>query len=264
MDDSFKGKQHGNNKLIRTLENHILFLEEEIRRKNDFIEKILNFNNCSEKNTSEKPTQQDVFSQQNVNVNFRQKNPKNHTSRTDKSPVGAINDHLNDDTPTSYTAIIGDSIVKEIKGWQMSKSVGNNEKIIVKSFSGATTQDMESYILPSIEKKPQRIIIHTGTNDLKSDLSPNDIAGKIINLALKVNEHDIIPFISAIIPRDDNFNVKANEVNKCLHDHCQSRNIGFISHDNLDSKKHLNGSKLHPNKKGTSIISKNLLHAIKD
>ena len=61
---------------------------------------------------------------------------------------------------TTYTAIIGDSIVKDIKGkgWQLSTSVDVNDKIIVKSFSGSTTKDMENYILPSIKKQPKRIV----------------------------------------------------------------------------------------------------------
>ena len=62
---------------------------------------------------------------------------------------------------TTYTAIIGDSIVKDIKGkgWQLSTSVDVNDKIIVKSFSGSTTKDTkENYILPAIKKQPKRIV----------------------------------------------------------------------------------------------------------
>ena len=41
---------------------------------------------------------------------------------------------------------------------------------------------MESYIIPILEQNPETIIIHSGTNDLKSDSFPEEIARDIINL----------------------------------------------------------------------------------
>ena len=68
---------------------------------------------------------------------------------------------------------MGDSIVKDVKGWKSSKE---KDKVVVKHFSGAKAKDMESYIIPTLEKNPEAIIIHSGTNDLKSDSSPEKIA----------------------------------------------------------------------------------------
>ena len=45
------------------------------------------------------------------------------------------------------TVISGDSIVKEVKGWELSDE---NNKVVTKQFSGATTDDMKSYIQPTI------------------------------------------------------------------------------------------------------------------
>ena len=39
--------------------------------------------------------------------------------------------------------IVGDSIVKDANGWKLSKSL-TNEKISVKSFSGAATKQMST------------------------------------------------------------------------------------------------------------------------
>ena len=53
----------------------------------------------------------------------------------------------------------------------------------MKSFSGATTQDMKSYIQPTINNAPDRInCLHIGTNDLTSK-APNDIANAVVDLA---------------------------------------------------------------------------------
>ena len=41
------------------------------------------------------------------------------------------------------TVFLGNSIVKEIKGWDLSDQ---NNKVVTKYFSGATTDDMKSYV----------------------------------------------------------------------------------------------------------------------
>ena len=77
------------------------------------------------------------------------------------------------------TVILGDSIVKDVKGWKLSD---DKNKVVAKHFSGAKTKDMESYIIPTLERNPETIIIHSGTNDLKSDSSPEEIARDVIKL----------------------------------------------------------------------------------
>ena len=42
------------------------------------------------------------------------------------------------------------------------------KRVVVKSFWGATTSDMKHQIKPTIEKGAQQIVLHKGTNDLKS------------------------------------------------------------------------------------------------
>ena len=51
------------------------------------------------------------------------------------------------------------------------------------SFSGATTEDMKSYLVPLIEKKPDHIILNIGTNDLTGDTPEGSIVEKILGLA---------------------------------------------------------------------------------
>ena len=71
--------------------------------------------------------------------------------------------------------VVGDSIVKIVKGL-----------FVVRSFPGAKTDDMESYIKPI--KKPERVIIHCGTNYLKHN-TPQSIADNILSLA-KSNQQE--------------------------------------------------------------------------
>ena len=69
---------------------------------------------------------------------------------------------------------------------------------------------------------------------------------------MKNNGNSVI--VSGIVPRVDNLNNKATEVNNRLVLTCTERNIPFISHsESIDSSKHLNESKLHSNFNGINV-----------
>ena len=116
--------------------------------------------------------------------------------------------------------ILGDSVVKGVNGWKLSDE---KNKVVVKHFSGARAKGMESYIIPTLEQNPKTIIIHYGTNDLKSDSSPEDVARDIINLTTfcKTQTNNVI--LSSIVPRYYKLNKKATQVNKCLKKECEAR-----------------------------------------
>ena len=65
--------------------------------------------------------------------------------------------------------------------------------------------------------------------------------------------------ISGIVKRGDKLNGKAEMVNEILKASCQSRNIGFINHDNI-TRDDLNLSKLHLNKRGAEKLSSDFLN----
>ena len=63
-------------------------------------------------------------------------------------------------TSAKTTVILGDSIIQNLQGCKLGKET--NQRVVVKSFSGATTQDMKSYIQPTIDNAPDRICLHIG------------------------------------------------------------------------------------------------------
>ena len=78
------------------------------------------------------------------------------------------------------TVIFGDSIVKEVKGWELSEK---KIKVVTKHFSGATTDDKKSYIHSRVYCPAQFFVLHCGTNDLRQNTSAVEIAKKILELA---------------------------------------------------------------------------------
>ena len=78
----------------------------------------------------------------------------------------------------------GDSMVKHLNGWEISKKLNKNCKVFVKTFSGAKTACTHNYVNPSVRSSPNHFIFHVGTNDLSSNKSPEEIARSITDLAL--------------------------------------------------------------------------------
>ena len=57
-------------------------------------------------------------------------------------------------------------------------------KVVVKRFSGAKTKDMKSYVIPAVDQKPDNIILHTGTNALKTIDTPEETTIGIFHLGM--------------------------------------------------------------------------------
>ena len=109
-------------------------------------------------------------------------------------------------------------------------------------------------MLLSIEKDPECIVLHIGTNDLNSKKSEVDIAEDIVNLATSVKNKDIEVKISGLVPRGDVWEARRSKVNHVLHDLCNENEIELIEHLNIDPEKHLNNSKIHLNRHGDQIL----------
>ena len=92
-------------------------------------------------------------------------------------------------------------MVKGIYGWELSS---NNKKIIVKHFSGSTTEDMMTYVIPPLKRNPDRFIIHVGTNDLRSNQDPETIGRNIVEVVYNSKTDTNKVLISSIVPRRDN------------------------------------------------------------
>ena len=147
--------------------------------------------------------------------------------------------------------VIGDSMVKHLNGWEMSKKLNANCKVFVKTISGAKTTCTNDYVKPSVRKSPDHFILHVGTNDLSSNKSSEEIARSITDLAtsIKNEKHDVS--ISNIIIRTDvkKLEEKRCEENSFLGKLCKEKNYYLIDHSTRIKRNHLNKGKLHLNKK---------------
>ena len=99
--------------------------------------------------------------------------------------------------------VIGDSMVKHLNGWEMSKKLNGYCNVFVKTFSGAKIACMHNYVKPSVRSSSDHLILHVGTNDLLPNKSSEELARSITDLAtsIKNEKHDVR--ISNIIARAD-------------------------------------------------------------
>ena len=118
----------------------------------------------------------------NTSNENRKSAPKNKRKKNDQTKI--------------VTAIVGDSLIKDVYGWDLSD---REEKVAGKHFSGSTTGDMKNYIQPPLKRDPDRIIIHVGTNRLRSSQDLETITKNIIDIAKNnaTNKNEIL--VSSIV-----------------------------------------------------------------
>ena len=161
------------------------------------------------------------------------------------------------------TTIIGDSTIKNIKLKQVRDKLPPGEKVYIKSFNGATISQMYHYAIPSMEFNPDLVIMHVGTNDLRTDKTPKEIAMEIIDLSKSLSMEDNDYMISGMTARNDKFSEKAIMVNEELKSLCYENELIYIDNGNVIPRFHLSNDKLHLNDKGSYQLGTNFANAIR-
>ena len=120
---------------------------------------------------------------------------------------------------------------------------------------------MKDYVKPCIpEKNPDYVIFHVETNELNFELPPERIAILLINVAKSTQSNSRIVNMFDIVPRNDNFSIKAMKVNTTFSKMCHKEKMLFLSHSNIKPKTHLNKSKLLLDRNGYEKLGKNFVN----
>ena len=129
----------------------------------------------------------------NSNASNNLERQRRDTGKKNESASRAIRTEYNgqkDQNKSQKIVILGDSMIKNIKGWEISKKLQN---VNSRHFSGAKVRCMKDYLKPSLRENPDHFVLHVGTDDLDSDRSPDLIAKSIVNVAssLKTDKHEV-------------------------------------------------------------------------
>ena len=293
------------NLLIRTYESQIQYLKDELRRKDDIINNLFDIKKQTRDSKSclcTADSNQSYVSNMDKSVNnekpsYEWQYPRRYAKNLQQSELPPLetanryvdlqlnewtkeeNSESSEDVSTNdsprknrikrrgnkrIVTIMGDSMVKDVKQWSLQKSTPNS-KVFSKTFPGACTADMKDYVKPSMKHEPHLAILHTGTNDLRFEKSPSEIAGEIIDLgvSLKTPENEIV--ISSIIIRGDKLNSKATTVNEILYKKCSEKGILFLDNSNILLEHIQRGGHwggIHLNERGTEVLKQNFIDFI--
>ena len=199
----------------------------------------INENEDNDKDNNKDKQKQDVdeslISKEKQNITFRR---SKKFKKDKKSPDGhEVNNRGNADFQTNRNNtdkskrkkrvfIIGDSMIKKVNGFLLTRNINHKFIVKVRSFQGAKVKCMTDYVKPTINDFDlEHIIIHVGTNDLNSERTASQIANSVTNLQQSLKSINNTVTISLILPRNGELNNKAHEVNNRLVNMCKERNI---------------------------------------
>ena len=192
-------------------------------------------------------------------------NHLNDNNSSSQAPKQSASNSAQSTDQKPCVIIAGDSMLKFINGRKLSSQTSNQSLTYVKAFPGATVEDMSDYTMPSLRRKPEEVILHVGTNNLKFS-EQREIAEGIVNLGLKIQNHspDCKITISSLISRSDQtLNSKIKEVSKIVNQFAKQHARRTIPHSNIKNQ-HLNASGLHLNVQGTRLLAKNLISHLRN
>ena len=115
-----------------------------------------------------------------------------------------------------------------------------------------------SFGKPLLNREPDHLILHTGTNDLRGQ-NPEEIAKRIRLLAEQIYQKGITCAVSLLLTRsdDEDLDTKVKQVHDILLRTLPSA-IKVIEHNNI-SHHHLNNFCLHLNKRGDAALARNFI-----
>jgi len=133
-------------------------------------------------------------------------------------------------------------------------------QVSVRSFSGATSKDMIDYCKPLVNKKPNKLIFHVGTNDLtKNIVDSRENFETIIKYVRQVSPNTEIVLSNVCTRKDDpRLEPKRTELNNKISKIVNEYGLQMINNQNIDGSC-LAKKKLHLNTHiGIPRLAKNI------
>lgn len=154
-----------------------------------------------------------------------------------------------------YIEFVGDSMVNGLE----ERGFCKNHRVKIRKHPGATSTDILDHLKPVLRRKPTKIVVHAGTNDITNNINYLKNVKLMLKIANEESPSTKIAFSGLVarydIERGDQL---VADVNKRLKNFCLQNELDFISHENIEEED-LGKRKLHPNKKGLKKMVNNFL-----
>ena len=81
----------------------------------------------------------------------------------------------------------------------MKASLKSKEKVVIRSFPGASTDDLSFHSVPAVKRNPRPLVLHTGTNDFEEKKDDDQIARTFFGLVKTLKTDGNTLYVSGII-----------------------------------------------------------------
>ena len=159
--------------------------------------------------------------------------------------------------PKNTVLIAGDSMLSNIDETKLSHRYHTK----VRAFKGSSIEDLHDYLKPLLKKRPDKIILLIGTNDLQNKSVADILKGlKSLLDMIQSSIPNCKVVVSEIIRREDrkSLNGKLSEFNRAL----KTMNVDILRQQNITSQ-HLGRKGLHLNFEGNIQLAKNIIDKLR-
>jgi len=158
--------------------------------------------------------------------------------------------------------LIGDSIVKHVRGRSIKEQSGKYVKVC--SFPGAGTEKVCDHTEVELKYgQPESVILHAGSNDLANKISVKEIAENLAYLGCELQDRGVKNIaISGMIPRW-RMQTDIPSLNKELRKMCKAYRFDYNENNNIYYNEHIADDCVHLNYDGVDILGKNYARYLK-
>ena len=160
--------------------------------------------------------------------------------------------------------MIGDSYIRRVKRNKLQNSL-DNAKSFLRHFSGAQTEDLHHYIIPSLLKeKPDTVVIHVGSNNIThrifEDFNADKLADEIIDTGKMCRQYGVkgVIFSSSFVKNSIKLGKMISQMNGAVTKKCEENGFHFVSNGNI-LRKHLCKDGVYLTDEGTNIFAGNIV-----
>ena len=195
----------------KTVNDSIVYTKENDHKKDEGSSKPLEHKNITTRKKKKKKNHSEKLDNRDNNNNNKQDKNSNH-DRTDNN-----NRSTSSSNSKETVFIMGDSVVKKVNDFCLTRNIKHKSLVKVRPFSSAKTRCMYDHANLTIrELNPEHIILHVDTNGLNTEKTVSQVSKSILDLANSLKNETNTIHVSLIVPRNDRLNTKVNEVNSPL------------------------------------------------
>ena len=188
-----KTTQNSNNVIDKTIKNNN---QELLKNKKNANKNVSNTKTFSATDTFTSTCFEHPINEKNASTNGKNKSEanekKNQKKKKEDNCNGITNRNNNNENRNNKSKtnvyILGDSMVKKLNGFSLTRKIRHKHLVKVRSFSGAKISCMTDHVKPTLRGiNPDHMVLHAGTNNLRTENTASQIAKATIDLATSLH-----------------------------------------------------------------------------